>query len=355
MREKQAQKAGANSQLIQVRGDLVQGVTLEQALEVADLTARKVVAEEFQKADKIGLDRIQRLNNEVVRRLSELDKLASFADPSFRVLLRKAQIGAASTERDADYDMLAQLLSDRATRGEQRKVRAGIDRAVQIVDQLDDASLVGLTVLQATMQFSPARGMIAEGLDILDSLYGQLLLMELPSGSEWLDHLDILDAIRISQVSTLARFADFYPNHMTGYLAHGVEADSDSERSALEKLKAVQLNISHEEHELKPGYRRLPFASLEQLENALRGPVARSAEQIEVGLQVAQEDYGLGQADPSLKPALMDLVDARPNLAVLHHWWDEIPNGIQVTAVGRVLARANAKRCDSLGLLPDLD
>jgi hypothetical protein len=43
----------------------------------------------------------------------------------------------------------------------------------------------------------------------------------------------------------------------------------------------------------------------------------------------------------------------RPNLKTLQEWWDNIPSSFQITYVGKVLAHANAQRCDNR--LPPLD
>lgn len=237
MKDKQTQRAGSGSQLVQIAGDFVQGVTLDQALEVADLTARKVIAQEFAKADDLAMRRMEELNSRVLKQLDDVKRLAAFADPAFQVSLRRAQIGAACTDKDADYDMLAQLLTDRATRGDERKVRAGLDLAIGIVDQIDEDALVGLTVFQAATQFRPISGTVRASLATLDKLYGQLLMSELPEGTDWLDHLDVLGAVRVSQLGGLKPYEEFFPSFLPGLVAPGVESGSEAERAASERWR----------------------------------------------------------------------------------------------------------------------
>ena len=45
--------------------------------------------------------------------------------------------------------------------------------------------------------------------------------------------------------------------------------------------------------------------------------------------------------------------DKRKSLRMLKKWWEEIPNSISITEVGKVLAHANAQRYDNT--LPPLN
>lgn len=354
MSDTQSQKAGRGSHLVQVSGDLVQGITLDQALEVAKITAHAVVAQEFAKAEDLAMRRVELLNSRVIAQLDDLERLTALADPAFQVSLRRAQVGAACTDKESDYDMLAQLLADRATRGEERKVRAGLDLAIGIVDRIDEDALAGLTVLQAATQFRPISGTVRIALGTLDKLYGQLLVSDLPAGEEWLDHLDILGAVRISQLGGLKKYDQFFPAFVPGLVAPGIESDSEANQSASRELAAIHPNLAPIDHDLKPGFQRIPFGDLPFLEEALR-PLITVPENLEIAMRIARDTYGLGTQDETLREPLMSMISEFPNVSRVRSWWDAIPQGIQVTAAGRVLARANAKRCDTLGMLPPLD
>ena len=350
--KKHNQEAGDNSQQIIVEGDFHDNLTLAEATEVAELVAHKVVAEQFEKADALGLVRIGQLNDRILNRLESLDKLTAFADPAFMVLLRKAQIGAASSERDSDYDMLSELLAERVTRGDNRPIRAGIDRAVQVVDQLDTEALNALTVLQAASQFSPTSGILDQGLGILDALFAQFDMDGLPSGSEWIDHLDLLDAVRVSTLTSMKPFEEYYAEaHMIGYVSPGIpqaELEQMTDLAGLSTLRSAVVD-----HELKPGYVRVALPKLEQLQTNLT-PFAHMID-VEQVVRVAREVFHLGEVDASLRPSFIQKLSNFPRLEQLRTWWDAIPYGVQATAVGRVLATANAKRCDVAGMLPPLD
>jgi hypothetical protein len=76
------------------------------------------------------------------------------------------------------------LLIHRFQRGENRITRAGISRAVEIVDEISDEALLGLTVCHAVSYFLPASGNIYQGLDVLNDLFGKIIYNKLPTGTD---------------------------------------------------------------------------------------------------------------------------------------------------------------------------
>lgn len=357
MVDRQLQKAGPGSHQIQVSGDLVvvEGVTEERAREIAEATAQRAIAEYTEEAESTALSRIRTFDEELLGRLAESDILGALADPGVQVLLRRAQVGAACTERPKDHQMLAGLIEDRVRRGSERHVRAGINRAVEVVDQIEESALMGLTVFWAATRFTPAVGPMEQGLDAWESLFSQLIVDELPLGRDWLEHLDILDALRTGQVQKLKRFSEYCSTVLGGYVAPGVEVGSEQEREVRERAAALDVELPDIPHELKPGFKRMPFTNLHALEQAVAATSDLTPEQKHGAVDMAKDPFGLGVVDQSLVEALMERVEARPHLAALKEWWDQIPGTVAPTAVGRVLARANAMRYDTLGLIADDD
>ena len=119
------------------------------------LQARKDYTQE---ALAIANSRVAEFENQLLPKMEALDgALEAFADPSFQILLVEAQKTAASTERPADYALLSELLIHRFQKGENRIVRAGISRAIGIVDVISDDALLGLTILHSASGFSKSR------------------------------------------------------------------------------------------------------------------------------------------------------------------------------------------------------
>ena len=67
--------------------------------------------------------------------------IESFSDPAFQRLLVKAEQEAAASEREADYDLLTELLVYHVQKGDNRKNRAGVLKATEIVDLIDNTAL----------------------------------------------------------------------------------------------------------------------------------------------------------------------------------------------------------------------
>jgi hypothetical protein len=334
--------------------------------EMFSISIREYTDEAHAYADQ----RMERLEDALLQRLLKCaenereNNLRAFADPSFQVTLTQAQKAAISTERDADYDLLAELLVCRITKGQQRKNRAGIRQAIKIVDQIDDDALCALTVCHS-VNLIPLAGSGKEGLSVLDNIFEKLMYMDLPSGTAWIDHLDILKAVRFNQVETFRKLGDIYLDNFTGYAAVGIPVDSDAYKRAMDLLSEVNIDPSILiPNEWVDGYVKLPVVNKESIKNLT---IKRN---ITVdGVRTAQEDqvnesdipvlgavWDLYSTDEALKDAVASAfqndLDCYPSLKRLRTWWDALPVAFDITHVGTVLAHTNARRCDES--LPEL-
>ena len=63
-----------------------------------------------------------------------------------------------------------------------------------------------------------------------------------------------------------------------------------------------------------------------------------------------REIHFLYSKDESIKGRILDLFmyewNRRGNLRTFREWWENIPKSFSITSVGKVLAHANAQRCD---------
>ena len=125
---KQTQTAGDYSTQMQAGVINNNYTTIVQGIDEAQ--ARSIWKEEYaiacqewtKEAQRIAMERVQQLEEKVISKMLNYDKsLSFFADPAFQFLIRKAQITAASTERVADYDMLADLILHRVEQKEDRQ------------------------------------------------------------------------------------------------------------------------------------------------------------------------------------------------------------------------------------------
>lgn len=361
MINKQTQEGGEGSTNIQAQNIYIHGIDEKRAREICqemNLQLRKEYSEE---AFKIATTRVSEFENILMSKMDKVEgALEAFTDPSFQLLLLNAQKAAASTERIVDYELLSELLIHRFQRGENRLIRAGIRRAVEVVDEISDEALLGLTVFHSVQNFLPVTGDIFHGLDVLNDLFGKVIYGPLPTGMDWLDHLDILDAVRINSSNKLKSLSNYYSELLSGYTDVGIKRDSEEHINAVKILQSCGLSVDFLGiHELNNEFVRIRVRnkrSIEALEIReiiiLNEQTVRKTTKVsKVHKEALDSIYDMYVQDAQLKSAnvasLMDHFDRRASLNTLNKWWSELNVAIQLTSVGRVLAHSNAQRCDS--------
>lgn len=364
MFEKQKQEAGDNSQQIQA-GTVIfnNGIDEKRAREIVDEKLHEVINGYSQEAQEIAENRIGCFANDLVPKLVKANLLESLKDPSIQVLLIDAQKAAASTERLADYSLLSELLIHRVEKGSNRNVRAGVNHAIKIVDEITDEALLGLTAAHTVSRIVPVTGNIQDGLNVMNDLFGKIIYDTLPSGSEWIEHLDILDAVRINSIGTLKKLEQYYSEKLPGYIDVGIDKVTENFQKANDIVREAELPDDILcEHELRPGYIRLQIRNINDLESLsiTRGISVNVAGKtvvlpMSIKFSEAQKNaiksiYALYNNDDNLKAQniaeFMKMWDGFENLKNIRTWWDLISLSFQTTPVGRVLAQANAQRCD---------
>ena len=361
MTDKQIQKAGDNAHQLQAGNMIVNiGIDEKRAREIYQEMNLQLRKEYSQEALNIANFRVTEFENRLLPKMEAVEgALEAFADPSFQLLLVEAQKTAASTERPADYDLLSELLIYRFQKGENRITRAGISRAVEIVDEISDDALLGLTVFHSVSYFFPTSGDIYQGLNVLNDLFGKVIYRGLPTGTEWLDHLDILDAVRINSFGNLKKIQQYYPERLSGYIDIGIEKHSENYNKAIELLKSSGLpqNILVE-HALNTEFIRLNVSNKREIQSlTLQQHVVQNGQLIiipiplsEIQINALNSIYELYKVDDGIKQqnirVFMEEWDKRRNLRILREWWDNISISVQLTSVGKVLAHSNAQRCD---------
>ncbi len=359
---KQNQTAGDNSQQWQLGNvtnlTVVNGITEQRAREIFQEMYRQSMANYTQDAYAEALRRIAILENSIMKRAEEVDGvIEAFGDPAFQILLAEAQKRAAATERNADYQLLSELLVCHVQKGACRINRAGINRAVEIVGDIDTNALCALSVAYAVESYAPITGSISTGLHVLNEMFSKLIYEDLPEGSKWLDHLDILGAVRMASFGEMKKLCEYYADTLSGYVCTGIEKISSDYKKAVDILTKVHISANIlVDNECLDGYVRLNIRNKSAIKefcfDSKDGRIPLSVEQIEALEQVwglyAKSDYLNQQA----KNRFTELLNGFNVLSKLRQWWDGIPGCFDVTQVGRILAHTNAKRCDPT--IPDL-
>ena len=367
----QTQKAGDNSQQNQAVIQNInnenhyyfhehEGITEEQAIAIYHKQSQLARKEYTDEANKIAEERFQKFENQLMKRFMLLENaLSSFADPAFQILLRHAQLSAAATERDADYDLLTELLVCHVQKGQDRKNRAGISRVVEIVNEIDNAALCGLTVAHAIERFTPNTGNCIEGVKLLNGMFSKLMYQELPYGKEWLEHLELLNTIRLFPygLGHLNKFDDIYSNSLDGFICVGIKRDSEEFQKTIVLLNESGIDPQFlVKNDFLEGYYRLELTNEKQIDTL---EIVNEQKTFPLSPQqknTIRQVLGMYSKDNSLinqaKNKFMEVWDSHEALHKLKSWWYNIPQPFTITQLGRVLAQINAKRCDPT--LPDL-
>ena len=304
-----------------------------------------------EEAIKIADDRARQLEDKLMPKMINFDNtLRIFADPSFQLTLRQAQISAAGSERESDYEILSELLLHRAEHNNDRNKRLGVSEAINIVDKVSDESLVALSIFYAISKFTPASDNMEEGLSVINKLYNNILDGKtLPSNDDWMEHLDLLSAIRISphDIAYFKKLDDCIPIMFRKYLVSGVLEDSDECNNIKDDFVKCGIPTSCIiPHPLKPNYMQLNNSfNVDDMRMTTRidstvteTPLnPQQKEAMKKAIDILRKDES---NDSTLKSRIVSEWDKRPMLKEVHSWWNSLTNHFTITPVGMALANA---------------
>lgn len=347
----QQQKAGDSSTQIMVAGNVNVGITEQQARDICRAECAIALQNWAFQAGAFAEARIRKLEDKVLPKMLSYDKnLSIFGDPGFQILLRKAQIAAASSERENDYEILSDLLLHRAEQNNNRERRLGISKAIEVVDQVDEVALISLSVVYAISKYKPVSTRLDEGLKVLNNLYGKIIENKcLPADSSWMEHLDLLSAIRLSSegINSFKTLEEYMPEQLKNYFEAGFKIDSDEYKLVLEKFSALEVPLScFEPHPLKKGYVHLTtsrevddiFFLLKTPQGTIRIPLSkRQKEAFEYANSI---NFKLNCRDNEMTDSFWKMWEGYSNLKEVRSWWNKLESHFQITPVGEALANA---------------
>lgn len=341
-RKNQEQIAGDNSTQNQVVGTqnntyvTVTGTSIPDVTEFTATVSKQVTQQALslctQVAYDVALKRMQEFESVWIPRVEHMEKaIDNFADPKFQFMLRDANITAAKSSRKEDLSMLSELLACHIEKGNDIKIDAGINKAINIVNEVDIDSLCALTVVLCVLNIVPDQGNIDDGVKVLNEFYAKLLSQPLPEGDAWIDNLNVVGAINIL-TGNFPKFDELLSTRLEGYLCVGIKSGTREHERALEILE--QNHFSKEflrPHELLPEYLRLSVVNC-----------SNSQEKLKPIFALYSKDKSLMQ---TVRSNFMSKWNSYQVLRTVKEWFDEIPFFIKVNSVGKALAQTNAKRC----------
>jgi hypothetical protein len=362
MSDKQSQKAGDNALQMQAQTQTVV-INYYYGTDIDEKRARVIFQEKSpqaikkytREAEDIARLRIDKLGSVLIPRMEVEDALKAFADPSFQNLLVEAQKVAASTERQADYELLAELITQWTQVKEDRMSRTAIRGAVEIVGEVSDEALLGLTVL-FYLPMAPILGLerIPIELEKWNKLLEQLFDSPLPQDIEWLEHLAVLGAVRMSRFGFFRSIKEKVCQALSGYVDVGILKGSDSHQTAISLLESEGLPLDIlVEHDLNKDYLRVNLPHRDMIDTfEVRDSSGSMHSLTDSQRKVMESLYDLYVQDEDLRvqnvDKFMEEWDRWPTLREMRKWWESSGTFSSITSVGSVLAQANAER---IGLL----
>jgi hypothetical protein len=355
MSRAQSQKGGAGSQQIQVAGNLILGITEERATEIAAEQARLAINEFAAEGIITAKRRVENFDEKLVNELSRRDLLDAFSDPAFQILLRKAQVAAATTSDDADHELLSKLLAERALHPT-KTMHLIITRSAEVIEYLDQDALLGVTLLFFVYGIIPSWPDPKEALAQWDNMASALTCRPLPTGVGWLNRLSILNAINYQSGFSRINWDIIIFENRPGYVTQGLLAEEAEVIAA--RLRAIdpELESLVVPHAFSPGRSRVNIGHSSLLIESLRADLEGSGKlpELEQILKDARVDISEnGAIENMFNYIKSDL----PHLDAIRTWANDLKGIIQLTPVGRAIGYSNGRRfipLDGLGSLEDV-
>ena len=179
--------------------------------------------------------------------------------------------------------------------------------------------------------------------------------------NDWIDHLDILDAVRINQFGRFNNVEEYYASALTGIYVVGIKKESEEHYKVIDILQKNNLSIMLVDNPLLNDHLRVNIGNIDDIDNirlvqTINGHSSQmplTSEQQEAVISI----FELYSKDSKKKEEIKKSFESEwikySNLANLKSWWEKLPYSFSVTSVGKVLAHANAQRC--YNNLPSLD
>lgn len=383
---KSEQTAGDNS--TQVQAGTVNNyynTTTTNIIGIDEERARNICKEEYaiakanwtQEAQGIAQERVIALEDKLIPKMQQHDEtLKIFGDPAFQFVLRKAQISAASSGEEKDLDILSELIVHRAEQNGNRERTLGITKAIEIIDQIPESCLIGLSTFYAIRRYVPESFDIHQGLKTLDNLYKSIINdTELPVGTQWIENLDVLSAVRMgsSGIQSFMKMEEFLSNKLA-CLPIGIERYSTEYNEILLELHNVSLYDPKEEiaelnedngdnkkilkiiiplfkeHPLREGFLICTYPPEAFTEgNSISFKVNLGAQELDIPLNreqflafkhLSEITYKDGRNVESLTSKLIKEWDNYENLKSVRIWWNQLPIFFTITPIGVAIANA---------------
>lgn len=353
-------KQKAKDNAIQLQIDKIEvGMNEEQLKNILDLEFQNMIKEASIIAHDEAQKRLNDYSKEIIPKIVKYEIYQAFSDPSIQMFLRDTEKSAICSQRKMDYEMLSELLVYRVQSDEDYLTKAAISKAVDIINNISEDALFGLSILFLINSIMPESSRVEEGMKIINDVYHKLLNNNsLPTNHKWLDNLEIVQAINYVPFTKQAKGREIIKKKYNGYFTDGVVKNSEKYIKVIELLSEDGLpsNILID-NPIIENYCILPICSKGQIDD-LKLMINIESEIKEIELSQKQKETLLNIFDmydnASENMIVIDnyiesLLNKYQDLNNICKWWDNNispNNSIKLTQVGNILGQLNARRID---------
>lgn len=319
----------------------------------------KSMASVLKAANDIAIARIDDLKQLTLPRIEKMEHaLEDLKNPASQRFLLEAQQEAMVTDSPDAMKLLSDLIVEHINNYSHKDKQVTIRHAVKVISEIDPEALRAMTLFHLLRSVVPTRGNVSEGLKIINDLIHPLLSSPLPTGAHWIEHLALLNTIRIIPTIRIPRLDDYYAQQADGYICIGIKENSPQHIQVKELLEKAHLRPENlVPNELLPGYVRIPVFSKTFISQGFltNGKEKRNITPKEE--QTLFSIFDLYEQNSELQLQVIKTFKSRfsqfESLATASEWWNHIPVYFELTLVGTVLAVLNGRRYNSDISFPD--
>lgn len=335
------------------------GITTEQVVHIFDERLQHALSNYSIEAANIGKSRGEFLIQLLLEKVAKHEALLqNLSDPAIQITLGKALYAAASTERKSDYEILSELILKRIKEPRNRKNSAAITKAIEIISDIDTDALAALTALHCISSLQPSYGIEHHGWLIeLNKLYQSITQTQLPLGTSWIDHLQLLGAITIPPFHNRSNFIKGIQTAAPLLFTYGLKIGSPNYEKAINLLTPLNLtNIMLVGNSFFHDAVRVPAISQDEKENLHITMIENKngtrvtipsivSEHIDPILKKVISLYDKNQnTHKIIEDSLKQEIETHPNIKLVQKWWDQLPFTPTLTYLGKIIAQVNLQR-----------
>jgi|GEM_PF-2575730 len=311
------------------------GITKNQSSYLSQIFSGKALMKAFKKTKKMDEKLVERLHEEGM--LGELD------EPVLQKDLHEVTNANVMTDEAGAEDFLIDLIIQKSKNKDNQMLKIATDKAIQAAQNLTSSTLNSLTSIWATTNLE----YIAEDEPILqksalsqiESVISPFINGDLLDKGGWVRSMEDIGLVSINN-DTYQRteYKIYISNKYKALLTKGFVAEEVISDQSLDS-GSKEILLGFPEHEYKPGYKFVPFYSLDDLERLV---LTGSEETRNNVLNFLKAKDALTE-DPQVIENFKLKMEEYPSIKQFAEWYDKVLH-FSFTNSGHVVSFINARQ-----------